>query len=101
MADSLVLAGALGIEDPEDAAWVARHLVPQPLRTFEEPLRRPPAATVRRTYVRCTRPARETFDQYTVLRQDPAWRFHEVEAGHDAMVTAPQQIATILHDAAR
>ena len=30
---------AFGIADPDDAAWVARRLVPHPFRTMEQPLR--------------------------------------------------------------
>lgn len=31
-------AEAFGIADSDGAAWVERHLVPQPLRTFQAPI---------------------------------------------------------------
>jgi hypothetical protein len=52
---------------------------------------------VARTYVYCSKPAIGVFDQFAErVRDDRKWRFHEVKTGHDAMVTAPGEIAKIL-----
>ena len=37
------------------------------------------------------------FDQFAErLRDDRKWTFHDVKTGHDAMITAPGDIAKIL-----
>ena len=86
----------LGVTSERDAAWITKHVVPQPIRTFELALAVDPAPRMKRTYIYCSQPARGTFDQFLHLREDRGWRFHEVKTGHDAMVTAPAAIAKIL-----
>lgn len=91
-----------GVTDPEDAAWLSRHLVPQPIRTFEQPIQTGDAARVKRTYIHCSEPEVKAFARFAArFKQDRAWRYHEVKTGHDAMVTAPRQIAELLLECAR
>jgi pimeloyl-ACP methyl ester carboxylesterase len=88
-----------GVTSPRDIEWLQRHLVPQPLRTFEQPLAAPPPppSKIPRTYIYCSKPATGTFDQFAArFRDDRKWRFHDVKTGHDAMVTAAAEIAKIL-----
>lgn len=89
-------AEQLGVTSERDTAWITRHVVPQPIRTFEQPLAADVAPRGKRTYVYCSPPARGTFDQFLHLREDRGWSFHEVKTGHDAMVTAPGPITKIL-----
>jgi pimeloyl-ACP methyl ester carboxylesterase len=70
-----------GVTSQRDTEWLNKHLVAQPFRTF----------------VYCSKPATGTFDQFAErLRDDRKWTFHDVKTGHDAMVTAPGEIAKIL-----
>ena len=86
-----------GVVSQRDSEWLQRRLVAQPLQTFEHPVPAVPAADAGRTYVYCSKPATGTFDQFAErFRDDRKWRFHDVKAGHDAMVTAPGEIAKIL-----
>lgn len=86
-----------GVTNPKDAAWLSRHLVPQPIRTFEQPVQAGDAARVKRTYIHSTEPEVRAFARFAArCKQDQAWRYHEVRTGHDAMVTAPRQIADLL-----
>jgi pimeloyl-ACP methyl ester carboxylesterase len=86
-----------GVTSQRDTEWLIRHLVPQPLRTFEQPLPAAGGEKLKRTYVYCSKPASGSFDQFAErLRDDRKWTFHEVKTGHDAMVTAPGEIAKIL-----
>ena len=88
---------ALGVTSQRDTEWLSKHLVPQPLRTFEQPLPAAGGERLKRTYVYCSKPARGTFDQFAErLRDDRKWTFHDVKTGHDAMVTAPGELAKIL-----
>jgi pimeloyl-ACP methyl ester carboxylesterase len=86
-----------GVTSARDTEWLTRRLVPQPLRTFEQPLLAVGGERVKRTYIYCAKPAMGTFDAFAErLRDDGKWVFHEVKTGHDAMITAPGEIAKIL-----
>jgi pimeloyl-ACP methyl ester carboxylesterase len=86
-----------GVTSQRDTEWLTKHLVPQPFRTFEQPLAAAGGDKLKRTYVYCSKPAMGTFDQFAErLRDDRKWTFHDVKTGHDAMVTAPGEIAKIL-----
>jgi pimeloyl-ACP methyl ester carboxylesterase len=86
-----------GVTSQRDTEWLNKHLVAQPLRTFEQPLPAAGGDKLKRSYVYCSKPAMGTFDQFAErLRDDRKWTFHDVKTGHDAMVTAPGEIAKIL-----
>ncbi len=86
-----------GVTSQRDTEWLTKHLVPQPLRTFEQALPVAGGDKLKRTYVYCSKPATGAFDQFAErLRDDRKWTFHDVKTGHDAMVTAPGEIAKIL-----
>ena len=86
-----------GVTSQRDTEWLTKHLVPQPFRTFEQPLPAAGGDKLRRTYVYCSKPAMGAFDQFAErLREDRKWTFHDLKTGHDAMVTAPGDVAKIL-----
>jgi pimeloyl-ACP methyl ester carboxylesterase len=86
-----------GVTSQRDTEWLNKHLAPQPLRTLEQPLPAGGSERVKRTYVYCSKPATGTFDQFAErVRDDRRWTFHDVKTGHDAMVTAPGEVAKIL-----
>jgi pimeloyl-ACP methyl ester carboxylesterase len=87
----------LGVTSQRDTEWLTKHLVPQPLRTFEQPLPAAGGERLKRTYIYCSKPASGAFDTIAErLRDGRKWTFHDVKTGHDAMVTAPGEIAKIL-----
>ena len=84
-----------GITSQRDVEWAQKRFVGQPLQTFEQPIAT--AASVDGTYIYCSKPAMGLFEQFAErLRDDRKWRFHDVKTGHDAMVTAPGELAKIL-----
>ena len=93
-------AQALGIADEARARWLATKLTPQPLRTFEQPVRlvSPAAPTVSRTYIHCTEgPLAPSFAPFAARYEDePGWRYRELATGHDAMLTVPEELAEVL-----
>jgi hypothetical protein len=92
-----------GISDPDDLRWMTPRLTPQPLACFHEPvhLRHKQAQSLPRSYIACTVDQRPSFAATVArLRGIPGWELREVQAGHDAMVTAPQQVAALLIEAA-
>ena len=94
-----------GVTDPEDAAWVRTRLVPQPFKTFTQPLRlaNPAGFAGPRMYIACVAagPAGWRDAMVERARVEPGWRYRAVATGHDAMITAPSEVADLLLEAAR
>jgi hypothetical protein len=88
-------------EDHPQAAWVQRHLTPHPVGTYESALRlKHPVGNGRpRTYIQCINPVYgpiESSRQF--VRQQQGWNWREIATAHDAMVTAPAELAQMLLD---
>lgn len=84
--------------DP-DVRWVLSRMVPQPVRTFTQPVRlTSAAAAVPRTYIFCTEgKGDQPLPAYVQrARSEPGWRYRELAAGHGAHVTAPRELANLL-----
>jgi hypothetical protein len=89
-----------GVTKPEDVAWASRHIVKQPYQTMSQPIKLTNEDAIKRllkTYVYCSSPATGSFDQFAAkLRNDPAWQFFEMKAGHDVMIIDPEGLAKVL-----
>lgn len=88
-----------GVPDGPDAEWVKRRLTPHPISTYESKLniKGPVGNNLPRTYIHCTSPsygALEASRQW--VKQQQGWRWMEIATGHDAMVTAPDELAKML-----
>jgi pimeloyl-ACP methyl ester carboxylesterase len=86
------------VTDPADRAWVRPRLRAQPFHTMSDPLPPHRLPDLSRTYIHCTiKPGPDRFTGFAATaREDPSWRFDELAAGHDAMVTAPAELAALL-----
>ena len=86
------------ITDAADRAWVRPRLRPHPVRALTDPL--PPDALpdVSRHFVHCTvKPGADSFAGFAAAAgDDPSWRLDTLAAGHDAMITAPREVAAVL-----
>lgn len=94
---------AFGVKDPADAAWVARHLTPQPVGTYLQPLllKAPLGNGLPRTYIECTGDPIATLEPTKArVRADAGWQLRTLATGHDAMVTAPAALTELLTDLA-
>jgi pimeloyl-ACP methyl ester carboxylesterase len=87
----------------EDHAWVNRRQSRQPGRCYIAPLEFDPArvTAVSRTFVDCVAPALATIDASRRRVRDPGfwgapWSVVELRTGHDAMVSAPNDLAQVL-----
>lgn len=92
-------ASSFGVVDAVERAWVESNLKPHPANTFATPLRlsHPLGNGLRCIYVACTRPAMASVGRYLQMaRTRLGWRVEELATGHDAMVTAPAQLAALL-----
>jgi len=92
---------AFGIPDGPDAEWVGRRMTPHPLATFTNRLRlaHPFGNGLRRTYLCCTDPIYGPLEAARQrVKEKPGWDWREIRTGHDAMVTAPDELARMLID---
>jgi len=88
-----------GIVRPEHVAFARPRETRHPYRAFTQPIRLVNSAArgLPKTFIHCSSPATGTFDQFAAkVRGDPAWRFHELATGHDAMILVPEALAAIL-----
>lgn len=94
-----------GVTTNEDTAWVRAKLVPQPFRTFTQPLRLTNAAGFSgpKTFVACIQAPAAGWREGMVerVRAEPGWRYRELSTGHDAMITAPGEVANLLLEISR
>ncbi|MWA06955.1 alpha/beta fold hydrolase [Actinomadura sp. LD22] len=84
---------ALGIDDPDDAAWLAGRMRPQPARAFEEPTRLTGAVDqIPGTAILC-RPSVYPFEQ---CAKAIGYRTVQIDGPHDVMLTAPDALARLI-----
>ncbi len=84
---------AFGVTDPDDAAWLAERLVPQPLRTFTEPTRlRGAVDRIPGTAIHCV-PATYAFEEFGAA---VGYRTQALDGPHDVMLTDPERLARLL-----
>jgi hypothetical protein len=89
----------LGITDPGDVRWVQSRLTKMPLRFCDGGRRFAPPPDALSTYIWCSgneRAMGEGFAPYARQALDWGWRYFEIDTGHDAMITAPKLVASIL-----
>jgi hypothetical protein len=65
---------------------------------LRDPLPPDPVPGLPRRYVHCTvKPGGDSFAGFAAAADsDPAWRLDTLDTGHDAMITAPGALATLL-----
>jgi pimeloyl-ACP methyl ester carboxylesterase len=93
-----------GIVKADHVAFARQRESRQPFNTFTQPIRlvSSSAAALSKTFIYCSSPATGSFDQFAAkFRGDPKWRFHELKAGHDAMILVPEELAEILLQSAQ
>ncbi|MEV7096367.1 alpha/beta fold hydrolase [Amycolatopsis sp. NPDC051045] len=84
---------AYGVTDPDDVAWLAPRLIPQPLRSFAETTRLSGAVDrIPGTAVWC-RPQVYPFDRFGAAI---GYRTLALDAPHDVMLTHPEALAGVL-----
>jgi pimeloyl-ACP methyl ester carboxylesterase len=85
---------ALGVTDPQDAAWLEGQMSPQPLKTFTDATELTGAVeAIPGTAIICRPGMGLPFDEFGAQL---GYEIVELESGHDAMVTNPRQLAQIL-----
>jgi pimeloyl-ACP methyl ester carboxylesterase len=80
----------------DDKRWVWSKATPQPIATYAQPLRvnNPAAQAIPHSYIYGTLDVPLPIVEHA--RTSPDWDFHELPAGHWAMVTHPSELAALL-----
>ena len=82
-----------------DVAWASGRRRPQPIRTFEQPLRLAGnAAPPPRSYIYCQRSApADVFRQFAErAKSEPGWSYQEIDASHNPHITCPDVLMRLL-----
>lgn len=90
----------LGVTDQPDVDWLTPRLTPHPWLTYTEPLRLTGKGDqVPSTFIECVDWMR-VFAAQAQRAAARGWPVHEIATGHEAMVTAPDELAALLLDVA-
>ena len=92
---SVATSQFLGLKTEEDLCWVMPRLTPHPIRTFQDALRLSARfPQMPRAYINCI--GDKPPGQPRTIQADGIEDYHELRAGHDAMVTAAEDVAALL-----
>ncbi|WP_027578213.1 alpha/beta hydrolase [Bradyrhizobium sp. Ai1a-2] len=84
---------------PADLEWLNALRVDMPIKCAETALKlQHGELELPRSYIYCTRiPPGDTFGQFARrAKDDPAWRYYEIDASHSPNVTAPEALMALL-----
>ncbi|MEM7273080.1 MAG: alpha/beta hydrolase family protein [Actinomycetota bacterium] len=85
---------------PEGVQWFTDRLMPQSFACFTAPWLKDLPTEVRRTFVFASGYAPTRFGHYAELcRDDPAWRYHELDGPHFLMFSHQTEVVEIILDA--
>ena len=95
----------LGITDTEMANWVKARWTPHPFATYTEAVTGGNArsAALPRAYIHCLGGPTTTtpgFAPFAAKARASGWKTRELATGHMAMLTAPREVAALLHELA-
>lgn len=83
-----------------DLTWMQAKLTPHPLKTWETPLSftNPASRSIPRTFISCTEnlPSDEEIAAEERKVAALGWHYRFIPTGHDAMITAPEELTKIL-----
>ena len=91
--------GAFAVTKPADVAWLQRQLRPMPVGTYigTFTFKRSGSNGLKRTYIASSKPPYALLvSTLNRIKDDNTWSFAPLEAGHDSMVTAPDELASVL-----
>lgn len=92
----------LGITDAKMSDWVQKRLTPHPYSTYEGvPIASGDATTesntIPRIFIHCTNgPLSSWMEPFVIRARKLEWNIHTISAGHDVMITNPEDLAKIL-----
>lgn len=87
-----------GVTDHADIAWVNSKTTPQPIKTYQDAVVSAERAWKHpAVFVECRPSAMEPLTNPRArAAADPSFRYHVLDAAHDVMVTAPEELTDLL-----
>ena len=92
-------AKAFGLFYRHQLDWVAARLTPMPAAAYTGAitLKNGGSRGLARTYIAAVDPVYAAMQPtHQRMRAEPGWRYQEIATGHDAMISAPQQLTEML-----
>jgi pimeloyl-ACP methyl ester carboxylesterase len=91
-----------GLVDPFDRDWVWEHVTDMPLKVCTDPVQAPlrTASGLPRTFIDLTDPKNPGIVPSTHRARAEGMEMREITTGHDAMITAPSELAQLLDEIA-
>jgi len=87
----------MGITTAAEAAWFETHSVPMPIATHEQRLELCNGPlSVMHAYIACSNPALDALGSSRLRAQHAGWRYFNLAASHDPMITSPKDLCEIL-----
>lgn len=89
----------LGIDDPVAAEWLKQRMRPHPLKTYRSSMQpvHPANAELANDYIHFANgPTASLFSALAASAKSLGWRTYSFELPHDAMLTAPLEVAELL-----
>lgn len=86
----------LGVSEQDDLDWLTPRLTPHPWATYTEAIFLDTELTGNAAYIECTDWMR-VFQPYAQRAADKGWPVYEIATGHEAMVTAPEELSDLLN----
>ena len=83
------------VTDPDDIKWMSPRLSPMPWHTHDQPIRitNTDAQSPPKSFITFSEFGRS---QFKSQKSDAGWDYHELMRGHDAMITAPNELVKLL-----
>jgi pimeloyl-ACP methyl ester carboxylesterase len=93
--------GLFGVTDPDDIAWLKSTLTDESVRCFQQPveMNNPAQALIPRAHILCVGNKPEGITRRPIPNTQPNGEpsdVHELESGHDCMITNPVELADLL-----
>lgn len=97
--------GTFGVSDKDDVKWLIERLTPHPLACYEPKVsfRNPDAIAIPKTFIYCNGYKKVGVREYWKCLPESfpeGWGFYTIKTAHDAMVTAPEELAQVLVEVA-
>lgn len=91
-------AKAMGIFEEDQIAFIEGRLSPHPFSTFLSPLeiKKSPGNSLPLTYIFCTNPVYKPLEDSRQNAIKMGWPIVEIATGHDAPISAPNELAKLL-----
>lgn len=93
--------GLFGVTDPDDLAWLKSTLTDESVLCFQQPVEmdNPAQAMIPRVHILCVGSQPEGVTRRPIPKTQPNGepsRVHELESGHDCMITKPVELSELL-----